>query len=199
MKTSIRWILCLVIAFTAPLFTGCGGEEPEVVEIDPIVTPEPEPEPEPEWEPEPVPEPEVKAPPAAPPALPPRSKPNKNRIVNIQETPAEPAEPVEADPTEADALAAIEQVGGRVFKDTGTNAVTRVFLNRSQATDETISMLKYLPTVEVVNLTGTKVTDAAVSDLQAMSNLKRIYSAKSGLTDAALTQLELGGELQVMR
>jgi hypothetical protein len=69
--------------------------------------------------------------------------------------------------------------------------VVKVFLNRTQITDQQLWPIKYLPTVEIVNFTATQITNAGLEHLKSLPNLQRIYPARSSATEEGLNELKL--------
>ncbi|HMO62472.1 MAG TPA: hypothetical protein PKC39_03495 [Ferruginibacter sp.] len=66
----------------------------------------------------------------------------------------------------------------------GLPAVTKLFLNNSNATDKSIVYLNTLATLQYLNLSGTAVTAKAVSSLTGLKNLRQLYLYQTA-TDAA--------------
>jgi len=84
--------------------------------------------------------------------------------------------------TPEEARAEIEKLGGRVSADE-TDGAMKVFLNRTTVGDEQLSVVQYLPEVQVLNLTGTSVGDDGLKHLHGLSQLKRIYAAHTNITE----------------
>ena len=57
-------------------------------------------------------------------------------------------------------------------------------------TDATIDTLLKIPTLESINLYGTKVTDAGISKLSSLTNLKRLYLWQTAVTPEAIKTLK---------
>lgn len=102
---------------------------------------------------------------------------------------ATPAPPPHRPLTPPQARAQIERLGGRVATDQA-GEVVKVFLNRSQIDDRSISLVKHLPQVKVLNLTGTSVGDAGLEHLVGNSGLLRIYAAGTNVTDEGRRKLQ---------
>lgn len=104
-------------------------------------------------------------------------------------TPAELA-PAPAEPTltPSEAVAALEKAGGRV--ELSADGPVAVFLNRTTIDDRTLRPVKFLPSIKVLNLSGTAVSDAGVEHLLGLAALERLYWHKSGLTRAGLARLQ---------
>src|SRR5438270_9078098 len=66
--------------------------------------------------------------------------------------------------TDRDAVHAIEEMGGRIEREKGDPgmAVVRVELSGTRATDAAFAYLKSLPTLKILDLTGTRVPDAGL-------------------------------------
>lgn len=119
---------------------------------------------------------------------PPEEPPDEDRFIAIPDRALTPEEAREA----------IEAAGGRVAVDDSDNVVS-VFLNRTDAGDDVLRAVKYLPTVKVVNLTGTRVTDEGLEHLWDLPELERIYPAWTDVTEAGLDDLQTAlPELQIL-
>jgi hypothetical protein len=57
-------------------------------------------------------------------------------------------------------------------------------------TDASIDTLLKLPSLESINLYGTKVTDVGVGKLSTLPNLKRLYLWQTAVTPAAIKILK---------
>ncbi len=100
--------------------------------------------------------------------------------------------------TAEEALAAIEEIGGRVVEEAGTPV--RVFLNRTEATDWHMQAVALLPEIAILNISHTKVTDAGLEHLKALKKLQRIYPHGCLATDEGLESLADGvPNLQILR
>jgi hypothetical protein len=91
--------------------------------------------------------------------------------------------------TPQEAQAEIESLGGRVSADE-TDGLMKVFLNRTSIGDEQVSVVQYLPEVQVLNLTGTNVGDEGLKQVHGLSKLKRIYAAHTNVTEAGVQDLK---------
>jgi hypothetical protein len=90
--------------------------------------------------------------------------------------------------TPAEAIKAIEQAGGRVLRQ--GDAVSSVFLNRTSIDDKQLRPVRFLPTVRVLNLSGTRVTNAGLEHLQPLVDLERLYYYKTAITIDGLRLLK---------
>lgn len=80
------------------------------------------------------------------------------------------------DPREETAIAAIEELGGRVYSDEerpGTPVVS-VDFSGTRVGDEVLVHLQELPQLEIIDLAGTQVTDRGLVHLKGLLTLKRI-------------------------
>lgn len=113
----------------------------------------------------------------------PAEEPVGEPVENADQTP-----PADRPLTVDEARAKIEELGGRVG-DNESGVPTKVFLNRTSATDQQIEVLKYLTGLEVLNLTGTQVGDAGLQHLAGLTGLKRVYAAHTNITENGVQQL----------
>jgi len=91
--------------------------------------------------------------------------------------------------TPKQAEAALEEMGAR-FKRDKSGAVTHVFLNRALVDDTALRGVGFIPTVQVVNLTGTDVRNDGLKHLKGLKNLKRIYVNNTQLGPEGLDDLK---------
>ena len=99
------------------------------------------------------------------------------------------AAPATAD--EAEAIAAIEQVGGTVrtiAKDTDQKEAA-FHLSGKDVTDDDLAQLASVNNLVWLNLRGTKITDAGLAHLADIKTLTRLHLEKTAITDAGLAQL----------
>ncbi len=182
---AVRWLLLLAAVC---LVTACGCEDesemaprpavsPKTVAAKPSTAPPPPPPPPPPGDP-------------TPPTTPPGPDVPEPDTPDLAVPTNPPANPPEAEPlTVEEAIEEVEAVGGRVLEN-DSGEVVSVFLNRTNAANEDLEVLQYLPTIEVLNLTGTQVTDDGLEHLHALSNLKHLYPANTGITDGGLAELK---------
>jgi hypothetical protein len=88
-----------------------------------------------------------------------------------------------------EARAEIEKLGGRVAAGELDGSM-KVFLNRTSIGDEQMSVVQYLPDVQVLNLTGTDVGDEGLQHVHGLSKLKRIYAAHTNITEEGVRGLK---------
>jgi hypothetical protein len=103
-------------------------------------------------------------------------------VVEIDDLGARPLTPQEAQ-------AEIEKQGGRVSTDE-TDSLMKVFLNRTSIGDEQMSVVQYLPHVQVLILTGTSVGDEGLKHVHGLAKLERIYAAHTNITEEGVRELK---------
>ena len=69
------------------------------------------------------------------------------------------------------------------------DAVVAIHLRDSQATDELLGRLRWLPGLESLALSHTDVSDAGLAQLKGLRNLKRLWLANTHVTDAGLVHV----------
>jgi len=115
----------------------------------------------------------------------------------VVDPPPQPVAP-QGPQTPVEAILAIEQLKGRVKLE--NDVAVAVFFNRTAVGDAEIGILTLLPTIQALNVTGTRVTDASLEVFKQLKNLKHLYPAKTQLTDEGLKSLqETLPELKVYR
>ena len=91
--------------------------------------------------------------------------------------------------TAEQAIAAIKKAEGRIERDDDGNVI-KVFLNRTAINDKSLRPIKYLPTIEVLNITGTKVSDAGLVYIKQLTGLKHLYPDRTQITDEGIAGLK---------
>ena len=97
--------------------------------------------------------------------------------------------PTDTELTVQQAIDAIKKAKGRIEKN-DEGQVVKVFLNRTEIGDAGLRPVKYLPTVEVLNITGTSVSDAGLVYLKGLSNLKHLYPDRTEISDDGIASLK---------
>jgi hypothetical protein len=110
-----------------------------------------------------------------------------------------PEEPMEKTMSVAEVCEAIVNLKGRLQTDAATGKVTTVWLNRTSARDDDMKMLRFLPDLTVLNITGTFISDSGLEHLHEVKSLRRIYLARTKGTERGIAQLrEAIPELRIM-
>ena len=100
------------------------------------------------------------------------------------------ADPVHAQaPAEEQAIAAIEKLGGRVYRNTDGRADI-VDLQGKPVRNEELKLLQSLPSVRLVNLDGTRITDEGLDTLEQLPNLEEVSVRRTQVSPAAATALK---------
>ena len=87
------------------------------------------------------------------------------------------------------AIAAIKKAKGRIEKD-DDGQVVKVFLNRTAIRDRDLRPVKYLPTIKVLNITGTKVSDAGLAYVKELTALEHFYPDGTSISDEGIADLK---------
>ncbi|MFP6610941.1 MAG: hypothetical protein VB835_01430, partial [Pirellulales bacterium] len=107
------------------------------------------------------------------------------------------ANPVLAEPTPDEVIAAIKKLGGKVTVD-GNKAAITVRLGFSKITDAGLEHLKGLTELKELLLYNTKITDAGLEHLKGLTNLELLIIRHTQVTDAGLEHLKGLTELEVL-
>ena len=91
--------------------------------------------------------------------------------------------------TAEQAVAAIKKAKGRIERD-DDGQVIKVFLNRTEINDKSLRPIKYLPTIEVLNITGTQVSDAGLVYIKQLTGLKHLYPDRTRISDEGIASLK---------
>ncbi len=99
--------------------------------------------------------------------------------------------PAVGNPGEAAAIAAIQQLGGKVEVDDKQpdRPVLKVYLHSTPVTDADLAHLEQLKRVQNLFLGKTQITDAGLEHLQGASNLKTLSLNATRVTDVGLKSL----------
>lgn len=101
----------------------------------------------------------------------------------------EPAAVIE----EAEAINAIEKLGGDCIEDDdGDGPVVEVSLARTRATDADLARLKSFPKLRKLDLSGTQITDAGLGHLKKLSQLETLILTGTRVTQAGIADLQAG-------
>ena len=95
-------------------------------------------------------------------------------------------------PTQEEAVAAIEKLGGKVEVDEN-NDVVNVNLGGTKITDAGLVYLKGMQKLKVLGLSGSKITDAGMAHLKGLTKLEGLDLKGTKVTDAGLAHLNLKG------
>ena len=68
--------------------------------------------------------------------------------------------------------------------------VVKVFLNRTAIRDRELRPVKYLPTIKVLNITGTKVSDAGLAYVKELTSLEHFYPDGTLISDEGIAGLK---------
>ncbi len=91
---------------------------------------------------------------------------------------------------QADAVAAIEKLGGRVRLDTESGAVVSVFLGDTQITGAGLEHLNGMTFLNRLILDGTQITDAGLEHLKGIASLVTLDLSATQITGAGLEHLK---------
>jgi hypothetical protein len=91
--------------------------------------------------------------------------------------------------TTEQAIAAITKAKGRIERDDDGNVI-KVFLNRTEINDKSLRPVKYLPTIEVLNITGTRVSDAGLVYIKQLTGLRHLYPDRTRISDEGIASLK---------
>lgn len=78
------------------------------------------------------------------------------------------------------------------------DAVLRVDLRETDASDDDVRQLKCLARLEILDLSGTNVTDAALEHIQEFHHLKDLYLDHTRVTDDGISQLKRLEQLEIL-
>ena len=175
----------LLVILAACCLTACSSEDTSIpTNVPPAAAPAELPPPPP-----PPPPPQLAAvePPSTDslPEAPAESPPERSPRTPAERNPVDRSRPL----TPEEARAAIEELGGRVAADS-TGRVVRVFLNRTTVNDGQISVIKYLPDLEVLNLTGTPIGNEGLEHAFGLTKLKRVYAAHTNISEEGEEELK---------
>jgi len=101
----------------------------------------------------------------------------------------EPANTEPATSTPDEAIAALQELGGKVTVD-GNKAAIKVRLGYSKITDAGLEHLKGLTELKELFLNNTDITDAGLVHLKGLTNLEMLIIRKTRITDAGLVHLK---------
>ena len=90
---------------------------------------------------------------------------------------------------QAEAVAAIEKLGGRVRLDAKSGEAT-VGLHNTQITDAGLTHLKGMTSLRGLDLHNTQITGAGLVHLKGLTSLKWLYLNDTQITDAGLTEIK---------
>jgi hypothetical protein len=90
---------------------------------------------------------------------------------------------------EQEAIARIESLGGRVYRN-ANQQVDVVSLSGTKAGDDDLRRLQALPSLRSLDLDRTQVTDAGLAHLLALPNLEEVSLRGTRVTDAAAQGLK---------
>ncbi|MCP4175851.1 MAG: hypothetical protein GY758_34340, partial [Fuerstiella sp.] len=76
--------------------------------------------------------------------------------------------------SQADVVASIKKLGGRVYLDRSSGEVLQVDLSPTKITDAWLVHLKHLPKLRLLKLYNTQVTDAGLVHLKGLSRLETL-------------------------
>jgi len=97
----------------------------------------------------------------------------------------------ESTPQQADVIAEIKKLGGKVrFNESGE--LVEVNFNRTQITDAGLEHLnlKGLTSLTYLGLNHTQITDEGLEHLIGLTSLDRLYLSDTQITDAGLAELK---------
>lgn len=94
-------------------------------------------------------------------------------------------------PEEAEAIAKIRQLGGKVElnQQTGGRRAVKVYLHETNVGDNDLASLAQLPKLQNLFLGRTRTSDAGLEHLAALSELKTLSLNGTQVTDAGLQSL----------
>src|SRR5262245_24870555 len=93
------------------------------------------------------------------------------------------AQPVGA-PPEQQAIDAIEQLGGRIYRS-ANNEVEIISLDGTRATDEDLKLLQSFPSLRTLDLDHCNVTDQGLEHLMKLPGLQEVSLRGTKVTQAA--------------
>jgi hypothetical protein len=99
--------------------------------------------------------------------------------------------PARADEAEDKAVAFVEKLGGKVFRDekAAGRPVVMVLLANTKVTNAGLKELAMLKKLASLNLAKTQVTDAGLKELTALKNLTVLYLGGTKVTDTGAQEL----------
>ena len=102
------------------------------------------------------------------------------------------------DETKPSAIAALENLSGRISYSRDNHAVGVKFTFTSDITDSALKHLKGLRTLKTVDLSSTLITDAGLIHLKGLSELRDLDLNHTKVTDAGLVHLKGLAKLEIL-
>jgi outer membrane protein assembly factor BamB/uncharacterized protein YjbI with pentapeptide repeats len=111
-------------------------------------------------------------------------------VFHIPKETSPPAAPETLPTSQADAVAAIKKLRGRVTLDKTSGEVVGVSLARTQVTDAGLVHLQGMTSLTGLSLVGTQITDAGLEQLKGRTSLTSLDLRGTQITDAGLVHLK---------
>ncbi|HJT35523.1 MAG TPA: hypothetical protein VJ783_26080 [Pirellulales bacterium] len=101
-------------------------------------------------------------------------------------------------PEEAEAIALVERLGGRVKSDDARSSrpVVEVALGGTRITDAELARLVVFTQLQTLSLFDTAVSDEGLEHLASLVNLQTLYLGRTRITEAGLQRLAVGQAFQ---
>ena len=106
------------------------------------------------------------------------------------------AEQVEAKPDDPAAVAQLEAAGFKLERNQA-GLVTQLSVAREEESAELLALLKGLPNLRIVKLSGAGIQDAGLDSLITLQQLDQLHMTGSGLTDVGMKSIGQVANLRV--